>query len=62
LKSLFRVGIVIDVCLSLWWVLLQQLVDFIKEVVGEPTVLVGNSIGSLACLIASAGKPNPNPA
>ncbi|KAG0590779.1 hypothetical protein KC19_1G126000 [Ceratodon purpureus] len=32
----------------------EQLVDFIKEVVGEPTVLVGNSIGSLACLIASA--------
>jgi hypothetical protein len=35
---------------------LQQLVDFIKEVIGEPAVLVGNSIGSLACLIASAGK------
>lgn len=32
----------------------EQLVDFVKEVVGKQTVLVGNSIGSLACLIASA--------
>ena len=37
---------------------LQQLVDFIKEVVGRPTVLVGNSIGSLACMVASAGIVN----
>lgn len=34
---------------------MQLLVDFIKEVVGAPTVLIGNSIGSLACVIASAG-------
>lgn len=33
----------------------ELLVDFIKEVVGAPTVLIGNSIGSLACVIASAG-------
>ena len=32
--------------------------DFIKEVVGRPTVLVGNSIGSLACMVASAGIVN----
>lgn len=42
--------------MSAFYFEVQQLVDFIKEVVGEPTVLVGNSIGSLACLIASAGN------
>ncbi|CAK9190201.1 unnamed protein product [Sphagnum troendelagicum] len=36
----------------------ELLVDFIKEVVGAPTVLIGNSIGSLACVIASAAAPS----
>lgn len=33
-----------------------MLLDFMKEVICEPTVLIGNSIGSLACTIAAAGK------
>lgn len=33
-----------------------MLLDFMKEVIGEPTVLIGNSIGSLACTIVAAGK------
>ncbi|KAL2612600.1 hypothetical protein R1flu_024292 [Riccia fluitans] len=35
----------------------ELLVDFLKEIVVSPVVLVGNSIGSLACLIASAEAP-----
>jgi hypothetical protein len=31
------------------------ILDFLKEVVKRPTVLVGNSVGSLACVIAAAG-------
>lgn len=34
----------------------QMLLDFMKEVICEPTVLIGNSIGSLACTIVAAGK------
>ncbi|KAH7429354.1 hypothetical protein KP509_09G043100 [Ceratopteris richardii] len=33
------------------------IVDFIKEVICEPTILIGNSIGSLACTIAAAEAP-----
>ncbi|KAJ7527390.1 hypothetical protein O6H91_16G067600 [Diphasiastrum complanatum] len=32
----------------------QLLLDFVRIVVAAPTILVGNSVGSLACLIASA--------
>ncbi|CAM6129240.1 unnamed protein product [Calypogeia fissa] len=35
----------------------ELLIDFLKEIVGSPAVLVGNSIGSLACLIAAAEAP-----
>lgn len=31
--------------------------DFIKEVVGEPAVLVGNSIGAIAALSAAYQDP-----
>jgi hypothetical protein len=33
-----------------------MLSDFIQEVIGKPTILIGNSIGSLACTIVAAGK------
>jgi hypothetical protein len=33
----------------------QLILDFLDEVVRRPTVLVGNSVGSLACVIAAAG-------
>ncbi|KAG6543813.1 hypothetical protein Mapa_014653 [Marchantia paleacea] len=36
---------------------LAMLTDFLKEIVGSPAVLIGNSIGSLACLITSAEAP-----
>lgn len=32
----------------------EMLLDFMKDIICEPTVLVGNSIGSLACTIAAA--------
>ncbi|XP_065854725.1 pheophytinase, chloroplastic isoform X2 [Euphorbia lathyris] len=32
----------------------QLILDFLQEVVQKPTVLVGNSIGSLACVIAAS--------
>lgn len=35
---------------KLWY---QQVADFIREVVGEPCVLIGNSIGSQVKLISS---------
>ncbi|KAF5736025.1 Alpha/beta-Hydrolases superfamily protein [Tripterygium wilfordii] len=35
----------------------DQLVDFLKEVVREPTVLVGNSLGGFAALVAAVGLP-----
>lgn len=34
----------------------QLILDFLKEIVQKPTVLVGNSVGSLACVIAASGK------
>jgi len=34
-----------------------QVIDFIDNVVGEPAVLVGNSIGSLAALHVAAASP-----
>ena len=36
----------------------QQLSDFCQEIIGRPTVLVGNSIGSLAALTAAAQNPD----
>lgn len=32
----------------------QLVLDFLDEVVGRPTVLVGNSVGSLACVVAAS--------
>ncbi|KAH0990715.1 hypothetical protein GBA52_002198 [Prunus armeniaca] len=32
----------------------ELILDFLDEIVGEPTVLIGNSVGSLACVIAAA--------
>lgn len=32
----------------------QLILDFLDEVVQKPTVLIGNSVGSLACVIAAA--------
>jgi hypothetical protein len=32
------------------------ILDFLAEVVKKPTVLIGNSVGSLACVIAASGK------
>jgi hypothetical protein len=37
----------------------QLILDFLKEVVKRPTVLVGNSVGSLACVIAASGYKIP---
>jgi pimeloyl-ACP methyl ester carboxylesterase len=36
----------------------QQLNEFCREIIGRPTVLVGNSIGSLAALTAAADRPD----
>lgn len=33
----------------------QLILDFINEVIKKPTVLIGNSVGSLACVIAASG-------
>ncbi|KAK7391803.1 hypothetical protein VNO78_20225 [Psophocarpus tetragonolobus] len=33
----------------------QLILDFLNEVIQKPTVLIGNSVGSLACVIAAAG-------
>lgn len=33
----------------------QLILDFLDEIVQNPTVLIGNSIGSLACVIAASG-------
>ncbi|CAL9027105.1 unnamed protein product [Prunus brigantina] len=35
----------------------DQVVDFVKEIVKEPTVLVGNSLGGFTALVAAAGLP-----
>ncbi|KAI3856032.1 hypothetical protein MKW92_037715 [Papaver armeniacum] len=37
----------------------QLILDFLDEVVQKPTVLVGNSIGSLACVIATSDIKGP---
>lgn len=44
-------------CVPYWLeTLVKQLIlDFLDEVVRKPTVLVGNSVGSLACIIAASG-------
>ncbi|KAL4859706.1 Ferredoxin C 2 [Chlorella vulgaris] len=36
----------------------DQLIDFMSEFVQHPAVLVGNSIGSLACLMVAEAAPN----
>lgn len=38
---------------------IQLILDFVDEVIRKPTVLVGNSVGSLACVIAASGMLNP---
>ncbi|KAG8497574.1 hypothetical protein CXB51_008818 [Gossypium anomalum] len=35
----------------------DQVVDFLKEIVKEPTVLVGNSLGGFTALVAAVGLP-----
>lgn len=34
----------------------QLILDFLDEIIKEPTILIGNSVGSLACVIAASGK------
>ncbi|XP_010252240.1 PREDICTED: uncharacterized protein LOC104593880 [Nelumbo nucifera] len=34
----------------------QLILDFLDEIIQKPTVLVGNSVGSLACVIAASGS------
>ncbi|TQD90811.1 hypothetical protein C1H46_023651 [Malus baccata] len=36
----------------------DQVVDFLKEIVKEPTVSVGNSLGGFTALVAAAGLPD----
>ncbi|AGY56801.1 alpha/beta fold hydrolase [Gloeobacter kilaueensis] len=36
----------------------EQISDFVKEVVGEPAILVGNSIGAIVALEAAASVPD----
>jgi pimeloyl-ACP methyl ester carboxylesterase len=36
----------------------ELLLDFSRDVIQAPTVLIGNSVGSLACLIAGSGPQN----
>ncbi|XP_004495438.1 uncharacterized protein [Cicer arietinum] len=38
----------------------ELILDFLDEVVQKPTVLIGNSIGSLACLTAASGIIKPD--
>jgi len=40
---------------SLW---VEQVYDFWRTFIGQPVVLVGNSIGSLVCLAAAAAHPD----
>lgn len=40
----------LDYSMELW---AEQLSDFLAEFVQRPAVLVGNSVGSLACLMAA---------
>ena len=44
----------LEYCMEFWR---DQVVDFVDNVVGEPAVLVGNSIGSLTAIHAAAKKP-----
>ncbi|ESR55143.1 hypothetical protein CICLE_v10023397mg, partial [Citrus x clementina] len=37
-----------------WGSLIHLILDFLDEVVQKPTVLIGNSVGSLACVIAAS--------
>ncbi len=39
---------------QLWY---EQLRDFIAEVIGQPAILVGNSLGGYACLATAANAP-----
>lgn len=39
----------------------QLILDFLNEVVQKPTVLIGNSVGSLACVIAASGMFDSSP-
>lgn len=39
----------------------QLILDFLEEVIQKPTVLIGNSVGSLACLIAASGMFDSSP-
>ncbi|KAF5205706.1 Alpha/beta hydrolase protein [Thalictrum thalictroides] len=36
----------------------QLILDFITEIIRKPTVLIGNSVGSLACVIAASESTN----
>ncbi|KAK7259588.1 hypothetical protein RIF29_25197 [Crotalaria pallida] len=38
---------------------ITMILDFLDEVIRKPTVLIGNSVGSLACVIAAAGTSLP---
>ncbi|PHT56601.1 hypothetical protein CQW23_05087 [Capsicum baccatum] len=38
----------------------DQVVDFLKEVVKQPAVLVGNSLGGFTALLAAAPQPETN--
>ena len=44
-----------DYKVDLW---VQQVYDFWQTFIGQPVVLVGNSIGSLVCLVAAAAHPD----
>jgi pimeloyl-ACP methyl ester carboxylesterase len=44
-----------DYTVNLW---VQQLYDFWQTFIGQPVVLVGNSIGSLVCMTAAATYPD----
>ncbi|GLJ18918.1 hypothetical protein SUGI_0338130 [Cryptomeria japonica] len=44
----------LDFSMEIW---AELVLDFSKDVIQAPTVLIGNSVGSLACLIASSEAP-----
>jgi len=44
----------LDYCMELWR---DQVVNFLQEFVQQPAVLVGNSIGSLTCLMVNVDGP-----
>lgn len=39
----------------------ELILDFVDQIVKEPTVLIGNSVGSLACVIAAASESSSSP-